>query len=216
MHDELEFSPYVEPNAVLFVGALITLAGFWVLLSHFPREAKRLRWSWSKPRALKTRNASETPRTLGVLTSHFVTLIGLLNAWTLLQNEWPSSIDVLFVFSWMIVNAILHWLGAKLLFRDKDFRSVLSEMNRHNHTWLSLTCALWCMSAALNPAIQHSAWSQDGVIIAFVIGASLGAFRTSQLFQGQQQHRVGGILYLCTLEWGWLVGWTLWFFDTSP
>ena len=72
------------------------------------------------------------------------------------------------------------------------------------------------MIAALNPVIQHSAWSQDGVIIAFVIGASLGAFRTSQLFQGQQQHRVGGIFYLCILEWGWLVGWTLWFFDTSP
>ena len=216
MQDGVTFNLATEPNVFLLFGALITLAGLWVLLSHFPREAKRLCWSWSKPRALKTRNASETPRTLGVMTSHIVTFIGLLSAWSLLHRAWPTPTDVLFVISWMISIATLRWIVARLLFRERDFSSVLSEISRHNHTRLSVICALWCIIASLNPVVKHSIWSQHGVIIAFVIGTSLGAFRTSQLFQGQHQHRVGGILYLCTLEWGWLVGWTLWFVDLLP
>lgn len=210
MQDGLEIQPWNQPDAGPLVLAVLALLGLWVLLAGFPREGRRWAWAWSKPRNLMTRNASETPRTLGVVLSHGLALLGVMaGLHTLLPEDTQAP------SWWTVVGGLagigaLRWAGARLALGPNDMSSTLVEMGRHNHTWIGVALAAWALVAALNPTVHASPVAGWGAAVVYGLASMHASLRSSQLIQGSNQHRVVGILYLCTLEWGWSLFWTLW------
>jgi len=215
MRDGLDIQPWNQPDLDPLVLAVLTLLGMWILLAGFPREGRRLGWAWSKPRNLATRNASETPRTLGVVLSHVLALLGLMAGLHTLLREGTHVPSWWTVAGGLVAIGGLRWAGARVALGAGDLSSTLVEMGRHNHTWVGLALAAWALVAALNPTVHHSpaaAWGAAGI---YGLAAMHGSLRSSQLIQGLNQHRVVGILYLCTLEWGWSLFWILWSIRTA-
>ncbi len=209
MHEGLEIHPWSQPDLLPLMLSVVFFSGMWLLHVGFPREARRLGWAWSKPRNLTTRNASESPQTMGVLLSHVLALCGFLAG---LGSVFPSDSGISpgEVAAWILGISCLRWGGSRVAFGLGDLSSTLVEMSRHNHTWMGLVLAAWALVASLNPFVRswpYAAWCGIGV---FALSALAGAWRTSQLIQGSQKHRVVGIVYLCTLEWGWALFWVQW------
>ena len=70
---------------------IFSLLGVWVLLAGFPREVQRMGWAWSRPRNLALRNASETPRTMGVALNILLSLTGLTAGVLLVEQKSACS-----------------------------------------------------------------------------------------------------------------------------
>ena len=87
-----------EASLALAVGVL---GGAWLLLAGFPREAQRLKWAWARPRNLTTRNASETPQTMGVVLNHALGMFGLWTGLILAFQNAPQSLPWWSALAWM-------------------------------------------------------------------------------------------------------------------
>ena len=210
MHEGISIQPWNQPQVTPLVISILVLVGLWILQVGFPREARRMVWAWSKPRSIASRNASETPRTFGVALSHALAYFGMVaGILTVFKtSEWtpPWWVPAL----WLASLAVLKWLGSKLAFGATDLASSSCEVSRHNQTWMGAVLAVWALAAALNPWIRHSDMAVWGALTAFALTSLYGNLQASRLIQGHNSHRVVGILYLCTLEWGWSLFWILW------
>jgi hypothetical protein len=210
MHDGADLTPWASPEMGPLLLSLGALSGTWLLLAAFPREAKRLHWAWTKPRNLSTRNASETPRTLGVVLNH---VVGALGAAAGLETLRAGGLAVPLVWAiplWLAAASGLKWLGSRLAFGAGDLSSTLVELHRHNQAWMGMALACWATVASLNPYVKGSEAALWGTLVVFAAASFHSASRASQLIPGGNAQRVVGILYLCTLEWGWALFWTLW------
>ena len=210
MREGLEFEPWSQPELGPLILGTLALLGSWLLLAAFPRESKRLKWAWTKPRNLTTRNASETPQTLGVALSHTLAYLGILSGLEAIQVAGVSISSWTMPAGWLFISVLLRWLGARLAFGRGDLSSTLAEMARHNHTWVGIVLAVWAVMASLNPTIHSSSAVSWGTLMVFGLATLHGSLRSSQLIQVPNQQKVVGILYLCTLEWGWSLFWILW------
>lgn len=215
MREGIELHPWIQPDVVPLTMAVLALMGLWLLVAGFPREAKRLGWSWSKPRNLTTRNASETPRTLGVLLSHAVAFFGFLSAAAVVGHSGMAAPTWWLLAVWMISVTLLRWMGAFFMLGPSDISSTLVEMSRHNLTMVGLGLAAWSLVASLHPSLVGSEAAAWGSVALFCLATLLGTLRSTSLIQGQNQHQVVGIFYLCTLEWGWSLFWILWSIRTA-
>jgi hypothetical protein len=180
----------------------------WLLMAAFERETQRLKWAWSQPRKLLARNASETPRTLGVVTSHLVAVLGW--AAGLCCAGWVPSTRTGLWWAGLTVlgDAMSKTVAGWVAFKDRDLASTMVEVNRHNRTWQGLLLAMWATVCAIQPWFGHVDWT--GWItwgwMAMLLG--FGALRASSLMSGQTH--LPGMLYLCILEWGWLASILAW------
>ena len=96
----------------------------------------------------------------------------------------------------------LRWIVARLLFRARDFSSVLSDKSAQSYSVvrdLRLVVHHRILESSRQTFDLVAAWRHHCICHR----NEPRAFRTSQLFQGQHQHRVGESVS-CTLEWGWL------------
>jgi hypothetical protein len=210
MHEGAQLIPWGLPNLAPLWLSLCALGGTWLLLAAFPREAKRLVWAWTKPRNLTSRNASETPRTLGVILNHGVGALGLAAGLAVLKESGVTVPSAWVVLPWLLAGAGVKWLGARVAFGAGDLASTLVELHRHNQAWVGIGLGCWATMAALNPYVKVSEAANWGTLTVFAAASIHSALRASQLIQGNNTQRVVGILYLCTLEWGWALFWILW------
>jgi len=196
-----------EASLALAVGVL---GGAWLLLAGFPREAQRLKWAWARPRNLTTRNASETPQTMGVVLNHALGMFGLWTGLILAFQNAPQSLPWWSALAWMASGLGLRAVAGRLLVGPGDLASAWVEVTRHNHTWVGLALASWGVVASLNPVVREGDWGPQGVILLFSLAMAVNAFRATQLLRSSHPQRVVGILYLCVLEWSWSLFWILW------
>ena len=200
--------PWIAVNLPLVRLAVACMACMWLLMAAFERETQRWKWAWSQPRKLLARNASETPRTLGVVTSHAVAVLGW--AAGLCTAGWvPTASAGLW---WALVaifgDGVSKTVAGWVTFKDRDLASSMVEVNRHNRTWQGLLLALWAVTCAMQPWLAHADWA---VLITWgwmAVLLGVGALRASSLVSGKTH--LPGMLYLCVLEWGWMVSTLAW------
>ena len=197
-------------NVPLVWLVLAALVGVWVLCAGFPREVQRLGWAWSRPRNLALRNASETPRTLGVALSIGLSMMGLTAGVLWLQGKTPLVVDWWTVPAWVLVGLVLRVIGGRIAFGPGDLSSALVELARHNNTWVGLCTAGWTGVVLFSPHLQAFQWGVLGTVIVFSCAMLHGVMRTTQLVRASCKQGLVGILYLCTLEWGWTLLWVFW------
>lgn len=210
MHDGAPISQWTSMDGTMLTGVLLFFLGLWVLVAQFSRESHRFAWAWSRPRNLALRNASETPRTLGVILNHVLALLGLTTSSMLFAHEIEVSQPWWLIPSWMASGMAFRWIGGRLAFGSGDLSSALVELNRHHNTWVALVMCIWTGISLFNPFLRMLDFVAIGGVFWFLIAMIYGAIRASQLVRSSHSHRVVGILYLCTLEWGWSLFWTLW------
>lgn len=215
MLEGLPFEPWGSPEIRPLALGLFTLVGVWALQAGFERESTRWMWAWQKPRKLTLRNAAETPRTLGVVLSHVVASTGLASGLAWLPLEWGTQRMLAHAALWMLVGQAMKWGGARLAFEDRDLASTMTEMNRHGNTWTAMALGAWSVIAAIQPTLSHAPWSKWIASGMFILAMTVHAIRTSTLLPKAGKNRLFGILYLCTLEWGWVALWTTWSIATS-
>ena len=112
--------------------------------------------------------------------------------------------------SWMASGMAFRWIGGRLAFGSGDLSSALVELNRHHNTWVALVMCIWTGISLFNPFLRMLDFVAIGGVFWFSIAMMFGALRATQLVRSSHSHRVVGILYLCTLEWGWAAIWILW------
>ena len=210
MRDGNVLAPWSAPDQAPLVLAVGVLVGFWLLLAGFGREAQRLKWAWTRPRNLTTRNASETPQTMGVVLN---CALGLFGIWAGLIVSFRSSAVTMpwwSVFAWMAAAWTLRKVTGRVILGAGDTASAWVEISRHNQTWMGMALAAWCVVASMNPYVMHGPFAPWGVVTLFVLTMVISAIRTTQLLNSARQQRVVGILYLCVLEWSWTLFWILW------
>ena len=211
--DMLEGAPlnpvHAMPAPLLWLVVAACL-GVWVLLAGFPREVQRLGWAWSRPRNLALRNASETPRTLGVALSIGLSMIGLMAGVRLLEQESLMCTSWWNVPAWVFGGMFLRVIGGRVAFGPGDLSSALVELGRHNNTWVGLGLAVWTGAVLFSPHLQALQCGALGTVVAFSCAMWHGAMRATQLVRASHSQGVVGILYLCTLEWGWTLLWVFW------
>ena len=185
MRDGILLEHWSAPDQAPLTLAVGVLVGTWLLIAGFRREAQRLKWAWTRPRNLTTRNASETPQTIGVILN---AALGLFGIW--------SGLLVLFrsVSYTHLTLPTIHRV----------------EISRHNQTWIGLTLASWCIVACMNPFVHHTEAAPWGAVVLFSVAMFFSSIRTSQVFNAARQQQVVGILYLCVLEWSWTLFWISW------
>ena len=210
MHDGIPFQPWNQPDIVPLGFAILVLLGVWLLRAGFVREAQRLQWAWSLPRNLTTRNASETPRTMGVVLSHALAVLGLTAGWILLLKHGRSGTPWLAIPIWILSSMVIRAVSGRLMTRNRDLSSAWLEITRHNHSWMGILMSLWCLVMAIHPISRHQAVVVWGCAVAIGLALLCGAIRSTQLLFTGRQQRVVGILYLCTLEWSWSLFWIFW------
>ena len=210
MRDGIPLQPWNQPDLVPLGMATAVLLGVWLLRAGFVREALRLQWAWSRPRNLTTRNASETPRTMGVVLSHPLATLGLTAGWTLALKHGGSATPWLAIPGWILSSMAIRALAGRLLTRNRDLASAWLEITRHNHSWMGILMSLWCVVMAIHPISRHHHVVVWGSAMVVVLALLYGAGRTTQLLLSGRQQRVVGILYLCTLEWSWSLFWIFW------
>ena len=194
-------------------GTLLLLAagvfvGLWLKYAAFPREAQRMEWAWSRPRQLTTRNASETPRTLGVLLSHALAILGAWSALTMLNPSQATAPMLGLAVAWVGGTGVVKALAARWSFPDLDLRASAAELHRHTLSLGALVIGSWGLVVALQPTLREDEVRALGTVLA--VGAVLffGAVRAWQALNGGNRKSMRGIVYLCTLEWGNAVLWT--------
>ena len=210
MRDGNVLAPWSAPDQAPLILAVGVLVGFWLLLAGFGREAQRLKWAWTRPRNLTTRNASETPQTMGVVLN---CALGLFGIWAGLIVSFRSSAVAMpwwSVFAWMAAAWTLRTVTGRVILGAGDTASAWVEISRHNQTWMGMALAAWCVVACMNPYVMHGPFAPWGVVTLFVLTMVISAIRTTQLLNSARQQRVVGILYLCVLEWSWTLFWILW------
>ena len=189
---------------------MFSLLGVWVLFAGFPREVHRLGWAWSRPRNLALRNASETPRTMGVALNVLVSLAGLTAGVLLVEQKVGLSISWWGVPVWVLAGLVVRMIGGLVAFGPGDLSSALMELSRHNNTWVGMSLAVWAGLVMFNPHLQALHLEVVGLVVIFSCAMVHGALRATQLVKASNSQGVVGILYLCTLEWGWTLLWIFW------
>ena len=210
MRDGLPLQPWNQPDIVPLGMATLVLLGVWLLRAGFSREALRLQWAWSRPRNLTTRNASETPRTMGVVLSHCLAMLGMIAGWSLALKHGVSRNPWFAIPVWILSSLAIRLVAGRLLTKNRDLASSWLEITRHNHSWLGILMSLWCVVMAIHPISRHDYVVAWGSAVVVCLALLYGAGRTTQLLLSGRQQRVVGILYLCTLEWSWSLFWTFW------
>ena len=173
------------------VGGVLIL-GIWVLLAGFQREVQRLGWAWTRPRNLALRNASETPRTLGVALSIGLSMIGLMAGVRLLEQESLMCTSWWNVPAWVFRN-VLRVIGGRVAFGPGDLSSALVELNRHNNTWVGMSMIVWAGVVMFSPHLQALQWEVAG-LVAFSCAMVHGALRATQLVRASHSQ---GLLESC-------------------
>ena len=200
--------PWIAVNLPLLRLAVACVACMWLLMAAFERETQRWKWAWGQPRKLLARNASETPRTLGVVTSHAVAVLG----WTagLCCAGWAptASSGLRWALLGMLGDTVAKTVVGWMAFKDRDLASTMVEVNRHNRTWQGLLLALWAVACAIQPWLAHADWAVWITWGWMAVLLGVGALRASSLVSGQTD--LPGMLYLCILEWGWVVSILAW------
>ena len=200
--------PWIAVNLPLVRLAVACMACMWLLMAAFERETQRWKWAWSQPRKLLARNASETPRTLGVVTSHAVAVLGW--AAGLCCAGWAPTAStglwwaLLAALGDVVAKTVTGWVA----FKDRDLASTMVEVTRHNRTWQGLLLALWAVGCAMQPWLAHADWAVWITWGWMAVLLGVGALRASSLMSGQTH--LPGMLYLCVLEWGWVVSILAW------
>ena len=198
------------PDQATLTLAVCVFVGFWLLLAGFGREAQRLKWAWARPRNLTTRNASETPQTMGVVLNCALGLFGLWAGLIVLFRSSDVAMPWWSVFAWMAAAWTLRSVAGRVIVGAGDTASAWVEISRHNQTWMGMALAAWCVVACMNPYVMHGPIAAWGVVTLFVLTMGISAVRATQLLNSARQQRVVGILYLCVLEWSWTLFWILW------
>ena len=194
--------PWIAVNLPLLRLAVTCVACMWLLMAAFERETQRWKWAWGQPRKLLARNASETPRTLGVVTSHAVAALG----WTagLCCAGWAptASSGLRWALLGMLGDTVAKTVAGWMAFKDRDLASTMVEVNRHNRTWQGLLLALWAVACAIQPWLAHADWAVWITWGWMAVLLGVGALRASSLVSSQTD--LPGMLYLCIFEWGWV------------
>ncbi len=200
--------PWIAVNLPLIRLAVACMACMWLLMAAFERETQRWKWAWSQPRKLLARNASETPRTLGVVTSHTVAVLGW--AAGLCTAGWvpTASSGVWWAMLAVLGDAVAKTAAGWVAFKYRDLASSMVELNRHNRTWQGLLLAVWAVVCAMQPWLGHVDWATWIAWVWMAVLLGVGALRASSLMSGQTH--LPGMLYLCVLEWGWVVSIMAW------
>jgi hypothetical protein len=195
--------PFLSPEIVGLTLSIFILIGLWLQLASFPRESSRMLLSWKNPRQMLTRNATESPRTIGVWISHGLATLGI---WLfLILIDWtPLAIGQLgSAVAWMVVTQLIKRLGSAWCLANADLGSTMVEMHRHGLSLLATMLAVWGLVCSLQPYLQGTS-IQMSVSFWLVAGSLLWAsVQVTKLFLSLPKREVLGILYLCTLEWGW-------------
>lgn len=203
-------NPVHTLNGPMLGLVIFSLLGVWVLLAGFHREVQRLRWAWSRPRNLALRNASETPRTMGVALNVMLSLAGLTAGVLLVEQKAGVSISWWGVPAWVFTGLVLRLIGGRVAFGPGDLSSALVELSRHNNTWVGMSMAVWAGVVMFSPHLQALHLEVAGLVVIFSSAMVHGALRATQLVKASNSQGVVGILYLCTLEWGWTLLWIFW------
>ncbi|MDA0903553.1 MAG: hypothetical protein O3B70_04385 [Bacteroidetes bacterium] len=210
MFDGAPLDSWSHTQAGMLGWAALVLGGLWLQHAAFPRESQRMVWAWTRPRQLTTRNSSESPRTLGVLISHGMSMVGLglLFGWTELT---PLGGSVVFsALGGSVILAVLKGGVAHGAFPNLDDRGCAIEIHRHHMSLTALGLALWTAIAAIHPWCQQPRVACAGAAMIWSILALHGAWRATQALKNTSRQPLRGILYLCTLEWGVAVTSCVW------
>ena len=203
-------NPVLALNPPLLGLVVFSLLGIWVLVAGFQREVQRLGWAWTRPRNLALRNASETPRTMGVALTIALSMAGLMAGVLLVEQEVRMSISWWNVPVWVFAGLMMRVIGGRVAFGPGDLSSALVELNRHNNTWVGMSMIVWAGVVMFSPHLQALQWEVAGLVVIFSCAMVHGALRATQLVKASNPQGVVGILYLCTLEWGWTLLWVFW------
>ena len=203
-------NPVLALNPPLLGLVVFSLLGIWVLVAGFQREVQRLGWAWTRPRNLALRNASETPRTMGVALNIALSMAGLMAGVLLVEQEVRMSISWWNVPVWVFAGLMMRVIGGRVAFGPGDLSSALVELNRHNNTWVGMSMIVWAGVVMFSPHLQALQWEVAGLVVIFSFAMVHGALRATQLVKASNPQGVVGILYLCTLEWGWTLLWVFW------
>ena len=203
-------NPVLALNPPLLGLVVFSLLGIWVLVAGFQREVQRLGWAWTRPRNLALRNASETPRTMGVALNIALSMAGLMAGVLLVEQEVRMSISWWNVPVWVFAGLMMRVIGGRVAFGPGDLSSALVELNRHNNTWVGMSMIVWAGVVMFSPHLQALQWEVAGLVVIFSCAMVHGALRATQLVKASNPQGVVGILYLCTLEWGWTLLWVFW------
>ena len=202
--------PFLSPEVIGLALSVVILIGLWLQLASFPRENSRMLLSWKNPRQMLTRNATENPRTIGVWISHGLATLGI---WLFLNLiDWtPLAIGKLgSAVAWVMVTHVLKRLGSAWCLANADLGSTMVEMHRHGLSLLATILAVWGLVCSLQPYLQGTS-IQMSVSCWLVAGSLLwAAAQATKLFLSLPKREVLGILYLCTLEWGWSLASIAW------
>ena len=148
------------------------------------------------------------PRTLGVVTSHAVAVLGwaagVLCRLGAHGKHRPVVGPWLAVLGDVVAKTVTGWVA----FKDRDLASTMVEVNRHNRTWQGVLLALWAVACAIQPWLAHADWAVWITWGWMAVLLGVGALRASSLMSGQTH--LPGMLYLCVLEWGWVVSILAW------
>lgn len=210
MRDGNVLAPWSAPDLAPLILSVGVLVGVWLLLAGFGREAQRLKWAWARPRNLTTRNASETPQTMGVVLNYALGLFGMWAGLIVLFRSSDVAMPWWSVFAWMAAAWTLRTVAGLVIVGAGDTASAWVEISRHNQTWMGMALAAWCVVACMNPYVMHGPLAGWGVVTTFVLTMGISAIRATQLLNSARPQRVVGILYLCLLEWSWTLFWILW------
>ena len=203
-------NPLHTLNGPMLGLVICSLLGVWVLMAGFQREVQRLGWAWTRPRNLALRNASETPRTMGVALNVLLCIAGLTAGMLLVEQKVGVFISWWAMPVWIFAGLMLRVIGGRVAFGPGDLSSALVELSRHNHTWVGLSLAVWTGVVLFSPHLQALQLEVAGVVVIFSCAMVHGALRATQLVKASNSQGVVGILYLCTLEWSWTLLWVFW------
>ena len=115
MRDGNVLAPWSAPDQAPLILAVGVLVGFWLLLAGFGREAQRLKWAWTRPRNLTTRNASETPQTMGVVLNSALGLFGIWAGLIVLFRSSDMAMPWWSVFAWMAAAWTLRSVAGRVI-----------------------------------------------------------------------------------------------------
>ena len=210
MRDGILLEHWSAPDQAPLTLAVGVLVGTWLLIAGFRREAQRLKWAWARPRNLTTRNASETPQTIGVILNAALGLFGIWSGLIVLFRSSDVTMPWWAVFAWVTASWLMRMIAGRLLVNARDVATTWVEISRHNQTWIGLTLASWCIVACMNPFVHHTEAAPWGAVVLFSVAMFFSSIRTSQVFNAARHQQVVGILYLCVLEWSWTLFWISW------
>lgn len=208
MFDGQPLAVSTSPSGALMLLAAGVFGGLWLKYAAFPREAQRMEWAWTRPRQLTTRNASETPRTLGVFLSHVLAVLGAGSALAMLNpsRDLPTLLGL--AVAWVGGTGLIKALTARWSFPDLDLRASAAELHRHTLSLGALVLGIWGLVVALQPRFHGNEVRSLGTVLAVGAVLCFGALRAWQALNGGNRKSMRGIVYLCTLEWGSAVLWT--------